>query len=355
MAIDYENRFATRILEKLAAYYGQPEIEEIVMNREGVVFVKRRCADWEEIEAPELDYNYIARQVCRVLANINNANFRETDLPIVSCEVPGQPYRFQAVVGSNVRYELSDRRGIALSVRSLMASTEIHFGDYGLEPGVKLAGNFDMFLTGELPEDHIEQLGHVIDSRQTVVISGATSSGKTTFINQVIKLIDRRCRIITVEDAREVSVPHRNRVHLMVPRNKGVNDIGYPQILDAIVRLTPDFVICGEVSVPNALALFSLMGKGHPVLTTVHAASPKEAMRAFVNNMAMSGSTLDQAATLDNLEAQIGCIVQLEHRHGKRQVIDMVFPSRNRLMRERKAGATGAACAAGATGQQASA
>jgi type IV secretory pathway ATPase VirB11/archaellum biosynthesis ATPase len=333
------NNLASAVLGKLAKHYLMDGIEEVAVNRPLFVWRKLRGGQWVEYPDAELTYEYL-KQVCRVLANINGAKFSEGDMPIVSCELPGKPFRFQAVVGNNVRYELDDRQGVAIAIRSLMANTEIKFEHYGLKKGIKLRGAMQEWFGADLSDEAVEHIGIAIDNYQTVLVSGATSTGKTTFVNQVIKLIDEKKRIVTVEDAREVTVPHQNRVHLMVPRNRGANAIGYNQILDAIVRLTPEFVICGELSVYNAQPLFSLMGKGHPIITTVHASSPDEAMRAFVNNMASAGagSGMTGEAVLDQLEAQIGCIVQLVLREGRRRVTEIVFPSRDRNLRLLAAG-----------------
>lgn len=104
------NHIATRVLKKLSRYYLADNIEEVIMNRPGFIWIKERRGEWEQFEAPELDYKYVYR-LCRVLANINSAKFSEDDLPVVSCEIPGAPYRFQAMVGPNVRYSWMTARG----------------------------------------------------------------------------------------------------------------------------------------------------------------------------------------------------------------------------------------------------
>lgn len=335
MSTDAGNEMALLALGRLAKHYLLPGIEEVAVNRPGFVWRKQRGENWLEHEDAEISYDYLFG-VCRVLANINGTVFTKADTSIVSCELPGAPFRFQAIMGEGVRYELADRRGVAIAIRSLMANTEIKFEHYGLTRGARLTSAHQQWLDFQLSAEAVDQLAQAIDNHLSVIVSGATGSGKTTFVNQVIKLIDPKARIITVEDAREVTVPHRNRIHFKVERNDGGSSkIGYNQVLDAIVRLTPEFVVCGELSTKNAQAVFSLMGKGHPVITTVHAATPEEAMRAFVNNMTGSGQNIGMTmdGTMDTLEAQIGCIVQLVQRDGKRRVSDILFPSRERHQR----------------------
>jgi len=330
------NHIARRVLGRLEAYYGAENIEEVIMNRPCVVWTKRRAGSWEQRAAPELDYGYVFR-LCRVLANINGAKFSEDDLPIVSCELPGAPFRFQAVVGPNVRYLLDDRKGIALAIRALTANTSIDFSSYGLFSNAKLPGPAAGLLEFDVSADHVRSLSEVISRYESIIVSGATATGKTTFTNKLIDLIPHDERIITVEDARELTVPHENRVHLMVPRNRSANAIGYPEILDAVVRLTPDWVVCGELSTVNAQMIYATMGKGHPVMTTVHAGSPEEAVAAFANNMNIAGAetSLSGENLFQSIRSQIGAIVQLQRRDGVRRVVDIQFPSRD-LARERK-------------------
>jgi type IV secretory pathway ATPase VirB11/archaellum biosynthesis ATPase len=324
------NHIAGRILRKLQVYYGRENLEELVMNRPGYVWLKYRGTGWEEIEAPELSYEYVSR-LCKVLANINNARFSESEIPIVACELPGEPFRFQAVLGSNVRYDLHDRHGIAMAIRALTANSSIDFSSYGLAGGTSLPGSAAGLMEYDMGEDHIDALREIVARHESIIVSGATSTGKTTFTNKVIELISHDDRIITVEDARELAVLQKNRVHMMVPRTRSANAIGYPEIIDALVRLTPDWIVCGELSIANAQPVYATMGKGHPVITTVHAGSPAEAIAAFANNMSIAGAdnALAGASLYESIASQVGAIIQLERRDNKRKVVEIAFPSRD--------------------------
>lgn len=323
------NNIARRVLKKLSAYYLQDNLEEMLVNRPGEVWVKMRRGSWEVKQAPEIDYEYL-HKVCKVLANINSAKFSEDDLPVVSCELPGAPYRFQAIMGPNVRYDLDDRRGVAVAIRALTADTSIDFSSYGLFSDTILPGALSALTEFDVSSDHIQALSDVIARHESLLVSGATSTGKTTFTNMLIDMIDHRERVITVEDAIELTVPHRNRVRLVVPRNRSANAVDHSTVIDSLVRLTPDWIIAGELSVANAQPVFATMGKGHPVITTVHAGSPEQAIGAFANNMNISGAemSLSGEALLDTLKSQIGAIIQLDRRDGKRKVVEIDFPSR---------------------------
>jgi type IV secretory pathway ATPase VirB11/archaellum biosynthesis ATPase len=332
--VSQADHLALQILKPLAVHYLRPELEEVVINRPGEIWYKhRQGGGWEAVEDANLTYDRIAK-ICRVLANINGARFNETDLPVVSCELPGQPYRFQALMGQNVRYNLGDRKGVGVAIRSLAAPLR----DFDAWRPDHRAGGSDAFLIEQArleedfaaPDDVVDGLRMAIDRGETILVSGATSTGKTSFTNRVISIIERDARIVTVEDTRELTVPHPNRLHLIVPRNRGSNAFGWNQAIDSLMRLTPDWIVCGELSVANAATIYNLMGKGHPVITTVHAGSAEEAMQAFVNNMSADGSNLDPRSTLDDLHAKIGCIVQLDRHNGRRHISEVAFPAAER-------------------------
>jgi type IV secretory pathway ATPase VirB11/archaellum biosynthesis ATPase len=330
------NFIARKVLSKLIERLAGDDLEELVINSPGEVWVKRRRGEWQKSDAPDLDYEYLFRS-CKVLAHINGARFSEDDLPVVSCELPGMAFRFQAIMGANVRYNLDDRKGAALAIRALTADTSINFDSYGFSAGAALPGAAAGLVEFEMGHDHIEALRQVIARHESIIISGATATGKTTFTNKLIELVPMDHRVITVEDARELTVPHLNRVHLMVPRNRSANSVDYRTIIDSLVRLTPDWIICGELSIANAAPIYSTMGKGHPVITTVHAGSPSEAVAAFMNNMSMAGGAegmMSGAAMLESIRSQIGAIIQLERRDGRRRVVEVAFPSRE-VARER--------------------
>lgn len=324
------NQIANRVLSKLAGYYARENVEEVVVNQPGEVWVKLRRGPWESFPAPELTYEHLMR-VCTILANINSAKFSETDLPVVSCELPGAPFRFQGIIGQNVRYNLSDRKGVALAIRALTADKSISFSSYGLEKGVALPSKENKIEDFIVSEDHVKTIQDVISRHESIMISGATSTGKTTFANRVIELIPQTERIISIEDSREVVIDHPNKVHFIVPRNRSTNNVGYTQIIDSLMRLTPDWIVCGEVSVDNTQPIYTLMGKGHPVLTTIHSDSPEGAIGTFAQNISMGAgkaAALSGQDLIDSIRRQIGCIIQIKRRDGVRQVTDIAFPSR---------------------------
>jgi type IV secretion system protein VirB11 len=171
-----------------------------------------------------------------------------------------------------------------------------------------------------------------VRNREAILISGATATGKTTFLNALIGYLPEATRVVTVEDAREVIVPQQNRVHLVVSRTETANGIDVVKVVDAVVRLTPDVIVCGEIGIANAPGVFRLMTTGHTnFMATIHASSPEAALKAFYQNLAQNGAGLDAATAIDIIAGTFGRIVQID-RFGARRVVTAIdIPAMARL------------------------
>ncbi len=114
-------------------------------------------------------------------------------------------------------------------------------------------------------------------------------------MNNLLKILDIHKRIITIEDTRELLVPHPNRAHIVMSRTEQTNQFDYAKIIDLVVRFTPDAIIGGEISTSNAGALWELMGSGHDnCLATIHAESSTAAYEAFVDRILHTYPTMDR-------------------------------------------------------------
>lgn len=329
---DAQNTIAEILLKPISKYYDQENLEEVVINRFNEIATKKRGEDWVYHEDTKINHATMLR-ICTALSNINRAKFSEEEMPVVSCDIPNRKLRYQSVMGPNVKYDNGDNAGICVAIRSLEAR-EMTFDKWGLTPDSEIGNFIEMLKDFEGIKDNIQRIQEAINSQETIIVSGPTSTGKTTFTNGLIKMIHENARIVSVEDVIELTIPHRNRVRLMVQRNNGTSTFKWNEAVNALMRLTPDWIICGELSVENASTIFSLMGKGHPVITTVHAKTPKEAQEAFISNMSAAGSNLDPVSTLDQLESRIGCIIQINRdSNHRRHITDIVFPSADRLKR----------------------
>lgn len=318
-----------RMLEPLRRFYAAEGVEEIAVNRPGEVFVKT-AERWTEFEAPAVTYDYVVKKLCRLLSNHTRARFDPEANPVLSCELPDEPFRFQAVCGPSVRYEDGDLEGISLCVRSRFPRPAVLADFTGPEDGSLSFVRSEFVPEGLLGSDDLERLRAVLSGRLSVLVSGPVGSGRTTLLNHLLSLRDPALRIVTVEDAREVVVAQKNRTHLIVPRARAaLGGFGHAEAIDAVLRLSPDLVVCGEVSLGNAQAVRLLMGKGHPVYATIHAGSPEGAKRALLENAGFAGAAFDAGAAED-LDSKIGCVVQVDRIEGRRRIVDVSFPAAGR-------------------------
>jgi type IV secretion system protein VirB11 len=125
-------------------------------------------------------------------------------------------------------------------------------------------------------------LGLAVKARKTILLAGATGSGKTSFMKALCEEIPRDQRLITLEDSAEVGLPnHRNKLHLFYSKGgQGVAAGMTPtQLMQACMRLRPDRILLAEVRGEEAWTFLDGAASGHPgSMTTIHAGSCDEAM-----------------------------------------------------------------------------
>ena len=282
------HRILEMVLKPLAYWYEQDNVEDVAVNNPGGVWLRlrgRHAHPWHYYEDPKLTREYL-RNLFYIIANTQDKPFGdEVGVPAVYSDLPGG-HRFAGIMGQNVKYDDNDLDGgIALDIRKHEEDVAIKMEDFGLTKGGRLR-QINRLKNVEDPDDPYERLILSIRRGDHILISGATATGKTTFLNNMIKLLDEHKRIITMEDTRELIVPHKNRVHLVLDRTEAANKFNYTQAIDIVVRFTPDSIICGEISSKNALAVWELMGSGHDnCFATIHADSPENAYRAFINRI----------------------------------------------------------------------
>jgi type IV secretion system protein VirB11 len=303
-------------------HYGAADVEEIALNRPGEVWVKKAGGNWRACADDSLSEAYVLL-LCRQLANVGGQAFHPSRMPILYATLP-EGHRFTALVGSAVRYDMGDHRGIAVNVRVFDPTRRMTLDRYGLQKMAPLAAAPLRHGQQRYAASPLEDLLEAVQSREAILISGATSTGKTSFLNAIVHHLPAEARVLTVEDAREVMLPHANRVHLVVSRTESVNGIDFMRVVDAVVRMTPDVIICGEIGITNAPAVFRLMTTGHTnFMATIHANSPEAALRAFYQNLAQANPGLDAGAAVDIIASAFGRIVQID-RLGARRVVTAI-------------------------------
>lgn len=281
------NKVETRFLGPLLKYFEHPGIRELVINQPGEVGYEYADGSWEWVAAPELTAEQL-EDAARMLANFTGEVFTPQH-PILSCKMPGG-HRVQIVAGHHTT------RKFTMTVRIQ------HEKNYTLE-------NFEM------PAETRAQIIEAIKNKQTILISGGTSTGKTSFMNAALKHIPMHERLITMEDVPELTVPHRNCAALIFGgANRDPSGKEIREILNACLRMRPDRILLGEIRKENAFAFCSAINTGHEgSMATIHANSPETALDAVLNRVMLNGDIAENALNVlkRQLEADIYGIVQL--------------------------------------------
>ena len=303
------------VLRPLAYWYNQENIEEVAVNRSGQVWLRlrgKRAYPWVMYKDEKLTKEYLT-DLLYIIANTYELPFDPVQgTPVVYATIPGD-HRFSAVSGRNVMYDQDDLTGgVALTIR--VHSDDVAFGlqDYGLKQGESLH-KVNPLKDIQDPEDPYERLLLSIKRGDHILVSGATATGKTTFLNNLLKILDIHKRIITIEDTRELLVPHPNRVHIVMSRTEQTNEFDYSKIIDLVVRFTPDAIIGGEISTNNAGALRELMGSGHDNCL---------AYEAFVDRILHSYPTIDREKTIKEMHRKLR-VVQINRDGNLRAVTEV--------------------------------
>lgn len=162
-------------------------------------------------------------------------------------------------------------------------------------------------------------------ARLNIVVSGGTGSGKTTLLNALSGHIGFDERVVTLEDAAELSLmqPHVVRLETRPPSAEGVGEIAMRDLLKNALRMRPDRIIVGEVRGPEALDALQAMNTGHPgSMFTVHANNPRDTLSRLEYLVMMESGEMPLSAIRNQVVSAVDLIVQVDRsRDGMRRVV----------------------------------
>ena len=173
----------------------------------------------------------------------------------------------------------------------------------------------------------IEMLAAAVRSRISILVSGGTGAGKTTFLNILSQYIPKTERLVTIEDAAELQLAQENIVRLETrpPNIEGVGAIRQRQLLINSLRMRPDRIIIGEVRGEEAFDMLQAMNTGHEgSMTTVHANSPRDALSRLESMVAMTNLNLPERTVRQQIASAIAIVVQVSRlSDGTRKVVSI--------------------------------
>lgn len=167
---------------------------------------------------------------------------------------------------------------------------------------------------GSISAEMIEVLRNAVLHRKNIIVSGGTGTGKTTFLNMLSSFIPDDERIVTIEDAAELTLDQPNLVSLESrPANaEGRGQITIRDLVRNSLRMRPDRIVVGECRGGEALDMLQAMNTGHDgSLTTLHANTPRDAVGRLEILVAMAGMNLPSVAVRAQIASAVHLMVQL--------------------------------------------
>ena len=176
-----------------------------------------------------------------------------------------------------------------------------------------------------LSPEMLEMLKVAVRARISMLISGGTGSGKTTFLNMLSRYIPDNERLISIEDAAELQLQQENVVRLETrPANiEGAGLVRQRELVINSLRMRPDRIIVGEVRGEEAFDMLQAMNTGHEgSLTTIHANTPRDALARLESMAAMANLNLPEKAVRQQIVSAIGIVLQVSRlSDGTRKVV----------------------------------
>jgi pilus assembly protein CpaF len=182
----------------------------------------------------------------------------------------------------------------------------------------------DIMRMGTATEKAMVFLDSCVKSGLNVIVSGGTSSGKTTFLNVLSSFIPNDERIITIEDAAELQL---QQVHVIPlesrPSNiEGAGEVGIRELVVNSLRMRPDRIIVGECRSKEALDMLQAMNTGHDgCMTTIHSNGPRDTLSRIETMVLMAGTDLPLRAIREQVASAFDLLIYMERMDdGSRRV-----------------------------------
>ena len=165
----------------------------------------------------------------------------------------------------------------------------------------------DLIKWGTFSSESMAYLWLCIENNKSLIYAGGTASGKTSSLNAVSLFIPEKAKVITLEDTRELKLPHPNWIPSVTRDSFTADERGAVDMYDllkAALRQRPEFLLVGEVRGKEALTLFQAMSTGHTTFSTMHADSVASAIHRLENPPISVPRTMIQALDIMSIQSQ---------------------------------------------------
>lgn len=301
-------------------------VNEISINNPKELWIEYK-GDMIQKPLESFDLNHL-KGLARLVAQATDQRISEEE-PLLSATLP-DGYRIQIVFPP-----ACENTNVIMSIRkkSTLNWTLDDYEKMHAFEAIKIteeANKQDEILAKLLKANKIKDfLQRAILYKKNLIVSGGTSTGKTTFSNAMLKAIPSSERLITVEDAREIDLNnHPNKVHLLASKGgQGRANVNTQDLIEACLRLRPDRIIVGELRGAEAFSFLRAINTGHPgSISTLHADTPAMALEQLKLMVMQANLGMSPDEILKYIKNVVDIVVQLKRgEKGVRFVSNIYF------------------------------
>src|SRR5436309_10593893 len=300
--------FSAEIVDEMTGYgpieplLKDPTVTDILINTHKLCFVER-FGKLQETKVHFKDEAHLLRIISKIVAGVGRRI--DESSPMVDARLPD---------GSRVNVAIRPIAidGPLLSIRKFSERA------------------FDMARLvefGALRPAMADLLKAAVQGRVSMIITGGTGSGKTTLLNALSAYIPPHERLLTIEDAAELQLqqPHVGRLETRPPNAEGRGEIRQRDLVKNALRMRPDRIIVGECRGEEAFDMLQAMNTGHEgSMTTVHANSPRDAIKRLEQMVGMAGMPLNPLSIRSQIASAVRLLVQLQRLpDGRRRLVSI--------------------------------
>jgi pilus assembly protein CpaF len=266
-----------------------PSISDILVNRADLIYIERE-GRIEETEIVFRDDKHLMQIIERIVSAVGRRI--DESSPMVDARLKD---------GSRVNVIIPPLAldGPAMSIRRFRTDR---------------LGATDLVERESMTAPMLDFLKGAVGARLNILVSGGTGAGKTTLLNVLSSFIAGHERVVTIEDAAELTLRQRHVVRLETrpPNIEGKGAIRQRQLVINALRMRPDRIIVGEVRGEEALDMLQAMNTGHDgSLTTVHANSPRDALYRLDTMVAMANLNIPEKAIRQQVASAVDLVIQV--------------------------------------------
>jgi type IV secretion system protein VirB11 len=332
--------FRAKLLN-LTPLLDDPLVTEIAINGPGNVWVGKQGQRFMTPVSIEGVTARLISSLADVIAAHTNQDVNSRT-PILSGRIPINlndnvpdnergDYRVQVILAPAVEQHVAGIVNIRKPGRKVMDLDEY-----------EASGAFDQInlprIHSDYSDDHLRELMRdrqwkeffkgIMKARKNIMISAGTNAGKTSWLNSLLQHIDPHERVVTIEDSREIKLKILNKVHLLYSRgDQGRSRVTPFDLLEAILRLTPDRAIMGEIRGGEAFPFLELLNTGHTgSLSSIHSDNPNMMFNRLASMAARGGADMTNSQLIEYSRQLIDVVIQWEFGYdGRRYITDVQF------------------------------